>query len=136
MEEKRKMIRKTKKPTKKMLLNLALNHAGCVTDVALACHVERQTVYAWMSKDPQFKQAMNDGNDVLVDLAIKGLKHNLEQNNERSVHYTLDRLARDKGFGQLIKIQDKSKFEDQFDDFSDDELEALMIKTAERIKNG
>lgn len=129
-------LKKGKKPPKKVLIELAEHFAGVVTDVAESCGVTRQTVYNWMEKDPAFKEKMDDQNTVLVDLAIKGLRYNLEQNSERSVHYTLDRLARDKGFGRLIKIQDKSKFEDQFDDLSDEELEELLIKTTKRIANG
>jgi hypothetical protein len=125
-----------RKPSKAKLLELANTYAGCVTDVAKACDVSRTSVHNWINKDPAFKEAMDDGNDILVDLAIGGLRYNLEQNNERSVHYTLDRLARDKGFGTMIKIQDKSKFEDQFDDMSDSELEDLLIRTTKRIKNG
>lgn len=134
--EKFEGIIKGKKPSKKMLVELAEHYAGVVTDIADACGVVRMTVYRWMEKDPDFKAQMDDQNTVLVNLAIKGLRYNLEHNSERSVHYTLDRLARDKGFGRLIKIQDKSKFEDQFDELSDAELEELAIRTAKRIGNG
>ena len=125
-----------RKPSKRKLLELAETYAGCVTDVAKACEVSRQSVHNWINKDPAFKTAMENGNDVLVDLSMAGLRHHLEAKSERSIHYTLDRLARDKGFGQLVKVQDKSKFEDQFDDLSDDELEDLLIKTSKRIENG
>ena len=125
-----------RKPSKNILIELAEKYAGVVTDVAKHCGVVRKTVYNWMDKDPEFKEKMHDGNAVLVELAIKGLRYNLENNSERSVHYTLDRLARDKGFGQLVKIQDKSKFEDQFDELSDAELEKLAIRTAKRIGDG
>ena len=116
-----------------MLIQLAKDHAWSVTDVAKACSVSRQSVHNWINKDPEFKEAMDNGNDILVDLAVSGLKHHLEQKSEKTIHYTLDRLARDKGFGKLIKIQDQSKFEDQFDEMSDSELEELAIKTANRI---
>jgi hypothetical protein len=129
-------IIKGKKPSKKLLIELAVHYAGVVTDIADACGVARMTVYRWMDKDPDFKAQMDDQNTVLVNLAIKGLRYNLENNSERSVHYTLDRLARDKGFGSIIKIQDKSKFEDQFEEMSDSELEDLLIRTTKRIKNG
>lgn len=129
-------FKKGRKPPKRILLELAKKYAGVVTDVAEHCGVSRQSVYKWLEKDPEFKEAMDAQNQVLVELALKGLRYNLEQNSEKSVHYTLDRLARDKGFGKLIKIQDQSKFEDQFDEMSTDELEELLIKTTNRIANG
>ena len=124
------------KPTKKKLIELAFTYCGVMTDIAKACGVTRQTVNNWKNKDPMFKQALENGNDHLVDLAISGLKHLLEKNSERSVHYTLDRLARDKGFGQLIQIKDVKKFEDQFEDMSDKELLEYADKAHQKLING
>lgn len=131
-----KGIKKGKKPSKSLLIELAIHYAGVVTDIAESCGVSRMTVYRWMDKDPQFKEQMDNQNTVLVNLALKGLRHGLENNSEKLITYTLDRLARDKGFGNMIKIQDASKFEDQFAELSDKELEELAIRTAKRIENG
>jgi len=122
-----------KKPSKKKLLELAEVYAGCKKDIAKACGVSRQTVHNWIGSDPEFKQACDDGTDVLVDLALSGLKVLLEQNSERSVHYTLDRLARDKGFGMMVQVRDKSKIDEQLDEMSDDEIIAEMERSRQRI---
>lgn len=125
-----------KKPTKVKLIELAYTYAGVIKDIATACDVDRKTVTRWKNKDPLFKQALEDGNDRLVDLALSGLKHLLEAKAERSVHYTLDRLARDKGFGQLIRIKDDKKFEDQFEGMSDKELLEYADKAHQKLING
>lgn len=111
-----------KKPSEELLIKLAQQHHGCVVDVAKACKATRQSVYNWMNDHPKFKEQMDKGNDMLVDLAISGLVHHLENNSEKTIHYTLDRLARNKGFGQMIKVQDKSKIDDQLDEMTDEEL--------------
>lgn len=124
-----------KKPTLKKLLELAETYAGCVNDIALACKVNRKTIYEWKQKHPEFKEACENGNDVLVDLALKGLKDLLAKGSEKSVHYTLDRLARDKGFGMLLQVRDKSKLDDQLEEMTDEEILAKMEQSRKRIKN-
>lgn len=125
-----------RKPSKKKLIELAYTYAGVIKDIAAACGVTRLSVNNWKNKDPLFKQALEEGNDRLVDLAISGLKSLLKDKSERSVHYTLDRLARDKGFGQLIQIKDVKKFEDQFDDMSDKELLEYAELAHQKLING
>lgn len=125
-----------KKPTLKKLLELAVTYAGCVSDIAKACGVARQTVHDWQQKHPEFKEAIANGNDVLVDLALTGLKHLLEQKSERTVHYTLDRLARNKGFGMMLQVSDKSKLDEQLDGMSDEDILKEMERSRERIKKG
>jgi hypothetical protein len=125
-----------KKPTLKKLIELAGVYAGCVQDIATACKVTRQTVHKWQQEHAEFKEAIANGNDVLVDLALTGLKHLLEQKSERSVHYTLDRLARNKGFGMMLQVTDKSKLDEQLDSMSEAEILQEMEKSMERIKKG
>lgn len=125
-----------KKPTLKKLIELAGVYAGCVGDIAKACKVTRQTVHAWQQEHAEFKEAIANGNDVLVDLALAGLKYQLEQKSERSVHYTLDRLARNKGFGMMLQVTDKSKLDEQLDSMSEADIIAEMERSRERIKKG
>lgn len=122
-----------KKPSKEKLIEAAREYAGCVVDVAKACKCSRNSIYNWMEEEPEFKQAMDQGNDLLVDLALSGLRHHLEEKSEKTIHYTLDRLARHKGFGQLIKVQDKSKLDEQLDDMSESELVEMMKKTNDKL---
>lgn len=124
---------KGKKPSLKTLIKAARQYAGCVVDVAKALKVHRDTIYRWQEQEPEFKAVMDQGNEFLVDLALSGLRHHLEEKSEKTIHYTLDRLARHKGFGQLIKVQDKSKFDEQLDDMSEEELLQMINKTNEKI---
>ena len=124
-----------KKPSLKKLLELAETYAGCVNDIAAACNVYRSTIYEWKQKHPEFKEACENGNDILVDLALKGLKDLLAKGSEKSVHYTLDRLARDKGFGMLLQVRDKSKLDDQLEEMTDEEILEKMEKSRKRIND-
>lgn len=114
-----------RKPSSKKLVELAKEFCGVKTDIAAACGVTRQSVHNWMQKDESFRKAMNDPemtNDLLVDMAVKGLKHHLENNSERSIHYTLDRLARGRGFGQFITTKTIDSVENKLKDMTEEEL--------------
>lgn len=124
-----------RKPSRKKLVELIQLHGGILTDMAESCGVSRQSVHAWIKKDPTLKNEIDDARDLFVDLAKKGLKYHLEQQSEKTIHFTLDRLAQKEGFGKLIQIKDKSKFEDQFDDLSDEELEAMLKDRTDRLTN-
>ena len=111
-----------KKPTSAKLVELAYEYAGVINDIAVACRVDRRTVTRWKNKDEKFREALKQGNDRLVDMALRGLKYHLKKKSEKSIHYTLDRLARDKGFGLLIQNKVTNYVEDKLKDLSDDEL--------------
>ena len=136
MEKGKKPNKPKKKPSQAMLITLAKEYAGVITDMAKAYGCSRQAMAKWCKGNEKIKDAMEEGRDVLVDLAKAGLKHHLENKSEKSIHYTLDRLARHEGFGQHISTTDKSKFEDQLDELSDQELMDMMNRNDRRIKEG
>jgi len=124
-----------RKPSKKKLIELIHQHGGILTDIADACGVTRQSVHKWIKDDPSLKQHIDQSRDLLVDMAKKGLKHHLENNSEKSIHFVLDRLARKEGFGKFIQVQDKSQFEDQLDGKTDEELLDLMNQITGKLTN-
>lgn len=126
----------TRRPSLKVLLELSKEFAGNKTDIAAKIGCSRTALYKWETQLPEFKKANDDQRDVLVDLAIEGLKFHLEKKSEKSIHYTLDRLAKDRGFGNLIQITDKSKLDDQLDLLNDEEIIAEIERSRKRIKGG
>lgn len=136
-ESKRKKAKRpVRRPALKTLLELSKKYAGCKTDMAAALGCTRQALYNWEEVYPDFKKANESHNDVLVDLAIEGLKYHLEKKSEKTIQYTLDRLAKNRGFGHLIQITDKSKIDDQLDQMTDDEIISEIEKSRKRIKGG
>lgn len=123
-----------KKPSLKVFKTAVEKYAGVKTEIGLAFGVSRQTVHNWCTTDPEFKAEIDKGNDTLLDLAKKSLKYLLEHNSERATLYTLDRLGRKDGFGQLIQIQDKSKLDEQLDEMSDDQILEELENSRRRIK--
>lgn len=122
-----------KKPSLKKLIELAETYAGCINDIAAACKTTRQSVYNWKIEHKEFADALAKGNDFMVDLARQGLRHHLEKQSEKSIHYTLDRLGRNQGFGMFLQVTDKSKIDDQLDGMTDEEIMAEMERSRKRI---
>lgn len=122
-----------KKPSKKKLLQMAESTGGVVLDMAEQCKVPRSTMYNWINKDQDLKDAIENGRDILVDMAKKGLREKLAAGSEKSIIYVLGTLGRKEGFGNVIQIQDKSKLEDQMDGMTDEEIMAEMEDSRRRI---
>lgn len=122
-----------RKPSKKKLLEAVETYGGIITDIAKSIGVTRQTVHNWINADEDLKKAVDNCKDELVDLAKKGLRHHLENNSEKSIHYVLDRLARKEGFGKFLQVKETTKFEDALDDMSDDDLLDLLQKTNKKL---
>lgn len=131
-----KATKPKKKPSKKKLIEMAKVYAGVIVDMAESYGCCRQAMSKWCKDDPQIQEAMKEGCDVLVDLAKSGLKYHLEKKSEKSIHYTLDRLARNQGFGQHLTVKDKSKFDASLDDLTDEELLQMEKRNSERINAG
>lgn len=133
---KSKKQKHVRRPSLKVLLQLSKEFAGNKTDIAAKIGCSRSALYKWEEQFPEFKKANEDQRDVLVDLAVEGLLFHLEKRSEKSIHYTLDRLAKDRGFGNLIQITDKSKIDDQLDQMSDEEIILEIERSRKRIKGG
>lgn len=134
MEKKKKKSTARKKPSKKELIELAEEKAGVVKDMADACGVSRKTMHLWIKKDEKLQQAVDDGREILIDLAKSGLKQKLIDGSEKSIIYVLGTLGRKEGFGNVIQVQDRSKLSDQLDDLSDEEILAEIEDSRRRMK--
>lgn len=121
------------KPSLEEFEKACYKFAGIKTDIGKSFGVTRQTIHNWSKEDVDFENALKQGNVRLVDLAVKGLADKLEEGSERSILYTLDRLAREKGFGKVVTTVDKSKLHDQFDDMTEDEILKEMEDSRKRI---
>jgi DNA invertase Pin-like site-specific DNA recombinase len=125
-----------KKPTTAMLLKAVEKYSGCTMDIARALKVDRTTIYRWRQKDKAFDEAMKAGNDILLDLALDGLKDLLKKKDPKVVMYTLDRLGRKQGFGMMVQVQDKSKLDDQLSNMTDEQILEAMESNLKRVKKG
>jgi len=123
-----------KKPSLTKFKNAVEKYGGCKVDIAKAFKTSRQTVHNWCVNDPEFKEEIDKGNDVLLDLAKSSLKYHLEKRDVKVTTYTLDRLGRREGFGNFIQIQDKSKIDEQLDGMSDEQIMIEIQESRKRIE--
>ena len=125
-----------KKPSKKLLLEIAEKSCGVVTYAGEMAKVSRNTFHKWMNASPWLKEAMTEARDNLVDLAEQGLIKNVKDGDPKSCIYITSTLGKRRGYTQLIETRDRTKFDDALEDMSEEDLLELMDKTSKRISNG
>lgn len=124
-----------RRPTKKHLLETIADKYGIIKDIAEAYEVTRGTIYQWLEKYPECKEAVTKGKDRVIDLAESKLIENIGLGKEKSIIFALETIGKRRGYTQLIETRDRGKLEDQFDDLTDDELEAMLKDRTDRLTN-
>lgn len=116
---------KTKERKDKLLKALEKN-LGIVTPACRECGITRKTYYDYMKTDPEFKTAVEELNEVALDLAENMLLLKIKEGNERSIHFYLSRKGKSRGYGDKMDIDvsnKKIKFNFNLDEASEFEGE-------------
>jgi hypothetical protein len=124
-----------KKPSKKKLLEVAVESCGVVTYAGIMCQVDRKTIQRWMAKHDWFKEAMTEGRDNFVDLGEMGLIENVKKGDVKACIYVTSTLGRKRGYTQLIETRDRSKLKDAMEDLPTEELIAMLDRNKKRIED-
>lgn len=74
MDAVKKRKQNGKRPLCELFRQVCEANAGIIGNVASALGVRRSTVYLWCSKYPEFRQALEDSRERLVDLAESNLR--------------------------------------------------------------
>lgn len=123
-----------RKPSLDNFKKLVEVSGGSQVAIAKALKVTRSAVNKWIKEDKEFKTAMDDANAVLVDLAKESLVDLLKAGDRHATMFVLDRLAKKEGFGNQISITDKSKFDEQVKQMTDEELLEELERNHRRIQ--
>ena len=124
-----------KKPTKAHFLKTIALKYGIIKDIAEAYKVDRRTIYRWRDSDEDFKEAIKNGKDRVIDLAESKFIENINAGKEKTIIFALETIGKNRGYTRLVETRDRSKLEDQFDGLSDDDLEAMLKERMDRLTN-
>lgn len=124
-----------KRPSKKHLLETISLKYGIIKDIAEAYDVNRGTIYNWLEKYPECKEAVTKGKDRVIDLAESKLIENIGLGKEKSIIFALETIGKKRGYTQLIETRDRSAVENAFDDLPDEELERMLKERTDRLTN-
>jgi len=68
-----------------------------------AANICRANVYDWIEKDKNFREALNDAKEALIDLAESKLYEAIISGNIKAIIFFLERKAKNRGYGQSVE---------------------------------
>ena len=83
---------------KKAMLAALEKSLGIVTHAAREIGIDRNTHYAWMKDDPEYRAAAETIDDAVVDFGETALFNNVKQGKEASIIFLLKCKGRKRGY--------------------------------------
>jgi len=97
------MAKNTKLLKKKMLTQMEKNLC-IVSDACKSLNVSRATYYLWLNNDPEFKQAINDLNERVIDITERALLQRIEEGSEKAIFFHLKHKGQKRGYSNVQNI--------------------------------
>ena len=126
----------TKKKKAAVLKLLAQTYGLSVSSACREVGIDRTTFYLWKNKDPEFRQALDDMNESILDIAEASLVSQVQSKNTIATIFLLKTKGRSRGYIEKQEIDatvgikgDVSKI---VKTLTEEEREAFL-RVAERI---
>lgn len=84
---------------------------GIVTTAAKKTGIDRVTHYRWMEKDPDYKQAVDDLQNVVLDFAETALYEMVQDHNPAATLFLLKTKGKKRGYIERQEIEHRSDTE-------------------------
>ena len=75
-------------------------HLGIATKAAKEIGISRHTHYDWMREDPEYKKAVDELNEVVLDFTESKLLELVNEKNVTAVIYHLNNKGRSRGYSR------------------------------------
>lgn len=79
---------------------------SCACNVSATCkmlNINRRLFYKWMNEQTDFKEAIEDAQESLVDLAETKLQQNIMEGKEASIFFFLKTKGKDRGYIETVE---------------------------------
>jgi hypothetical protein len=96
---------------KKAVIEALENSLGVVTTALKKVGVGRTTYYGWLKDDPEFKEAVDDIQDISLDFAESQLFEQIREGNTTSTIFYLKTKGKKRGYVERSEIDHTSKDE-------------------------
>lgn len=87
----------------KMLVALE-KHLGIVTPACKEVGISRNTFYTWIKQDPDFKQRVDDLDDVTLDFVETKLLEKIKDGDNKSIMFYMRYKARKRGYTDSLDV--------------------------------
>lgn len=101
----RKLSDKSKQLKKKALILALEQTLGVVTHACQKTGVNRKTFYDWLQQDPEFRQQVEDINNVVLDFAESKLYSQIKENNTTATIFFLKTKGKHRGYVEKQEIE-------------------------------
>jgi hypothetical protein len=85
---------------KKTMLEALEKSLGIVTTAANLAKVSRAVHYKWMKEDPEYKQAVDELQDVAIDFAESSLHKRIKEGSDACIIFFLKTKGKKRGYVQ------------------------------------
>jgi transposase len=87
-------------------IEIISKNMGLIAPVAKALGVNRNTIYNWLEKYPEFKQAFNDANENVLDFTEGKLYELVKDKNLGAICFLLKCKGKERGYveKEFVKI--------------------------------
>jgi len=89
---------------KKAMLEALEKSLGIVTTAAKAVGITRKTHYDWLNKDPKYRKAVIELEDLALDYVESKLFKNIEKEKEASVFFYMKTKGKKRGYVERQEI--------------------------------
>lgn len=99
-------VEKQPKFTKKQRLFIEAFVGSCACNISATCKkigISRRCYYKWIDGNPEFKTAVTDGQEALIDLAETKLQQNIMEGKEQSIFFFLKTKGKSRGYVETIE---------------------------------
>lgn len=94
-----------RKPQKKIILDAIRVTGGNVSAAAQKLGCSRRVLYDWMAKDPDIKQAREDAEESLLDMAEGKLYTAVREGDMTAIIFTLKTKGKKRGYVERQEIE-------------------------------
>ena len=91
-------------PKKAKMLKALEKSLGVVTSACKMANVGRTTYYEWLDKDPEFKKAVDDFNNIALDFAESKLYELIQEGNVTATIFYLKTKGKKRGYIERQEI--------------------------------
>ena len=118
-------------PKKAKMLKALEDSLGIVTIAAKSAGISRNTHYRWMEEDPDYREAVEELNNVVLDFAEASLHEQIREKSTAATIFLLKTRGKGRGYVERQEL-DLGNFdgftEEQLDEYIKKETEALISK--------
>jgi len=90
---------------KALMLEALEKSAGIVSQASAACGVRRRTHYEWLKNDPEYRAAVDDIRELIIDKAETTLLNAIESGDITATIFVLKTLGKRRGYSEKVDYE-------------------------------